>query len=67
MCQMRIILKQGDTEEMVLENASTLEIVDQGVMVGAMFEHPILIPGGEVHSIDFLSGRVLVTKKGGKT
>jgi len=67
MCQMKIILKQGDREEVVLENASILEVTDKGVMVSAMFEQPKMIPGSEVSSIDFLNGRVTVTKKKGNT
>ena len=65
MCQMKIILKQGDKEEVFLENASSLEVTDKGVTVSAMFEPPKTIQGGEVHSIDFLSGRVTVIKNRG--
>jgi len=67
MCQMKIILKQGENEEIVLENASTLDVTDKGVTVSAMFENPILIQGGTVRSIDFLNGRVMLTKREGKT
>ena len=66
MCQMKIILKQAESEEVVLENASILELTDKGVMVSAMFEQPKLIPGAEVSYIDFLNGRVTVTKRKGK-
>lgn len=67
MCQMKIILKQGDNEEVFLENAATLEVNEKGVVVGAMFEKPKIIPGAEVRSIDFLAGRVTVTRKSGGT
>jgi len=63
---MKIILKQADSEEVVLENASILELTDKGVMVSAMFEQPKLIPGVQVSYIDFLNGRVTVTKRKGK-
>jgi len=63
MCQMKIILKQGDNEEVVLENASMLEVIGKGVKVSALFEQPKIIQGAEVHSIDFLNGRVTVTKR----
>lgn len=66
MCQMKIILKQGESEAVVLENASLLEVTDKGVMVSAMFEHPVLIQGAAVRSIDFLNGRVTVTKREGQ-
>ena len=67
MCQMKIILKQGENEEVVLENASTLDVTEKGVTVSAMFEHPVVIQGGTVRSIDFLNGRVTLTKREGKT
>ena len=67
MCQARIIMKQGDSEQVILENASTLEVSDKGITVSAIFEQPIVLAGAEVHSIDFLNGRVIVTRKGGKT
>jgi len=66
MCQMKIIMKQGDHEEVVLENAATLEVNATGVVVSAMFEQPKTIPGAEVQSIDFLNGRVMVGKRKGK-
>lgn len=58
MCQMRITLKQGGREEVVLENAALLEVTDEGVRVGAMFEPPKLIRGAAVSTIDFLKNQV---------
>ena len=63
MCMMKIILKQGAHEEIILENAATLEVNATGIVVGAMFEQPKTIPGAEVRSIDFLNGRVTVGKR----
>lgn len=63
MCMMKIIFKHDDREEVVLENAATLEVNATGVVVGAMFEQLKTIPGAEVRSIDFLNGRVMVAKR----
>ena len=63
MCQMSIVLKQGSHETVVLENAARLEATDEGIVVNALFEPPKLIPGVVVSGIDFLHGRVTVTKK----
>ncbi|MGV1100638.1 CooT family nickel-binding protein [Thiovibrio sp. JS02] len=65
MCQMSIILEQDGKEEVFLENASFLEVTEEGVRVSALFEEPRLIKGGAVRSVDFLKGRVTVTKTGG--
>jgi predicted RNA-binding protein len=66
MCMMKIIMRQGDHEEVVLENAATLEVNSKGVVVSAMFEQPKVIPGAEVRSIDFLNGRLTLGKREGK-
>ena len=63
MCQMRIVLKQGDKEKVVLENAALLKVTDEGIFVNALFEKPELIAGGVVSAIDFLEGRVTVTQQ----
>lgn len=64
MCQARIVLKQADTDEVVLEDASQLDVTDKGVWVASLFDQPKLIPGAKVLSIDFLSGMVILTGKG---
>ena len=66
MCQMRIILKHGDTEEVVLENAAVLKVTDKGILVNAMFEPPRLIPNAAVSGIDFLENLVTVVQSGEK-
>lgn len=64
MCQMRIILKQGDKEETILENAAQLKVTADGILVNAMFEQPKLIPHAAVVGIDFLENTVTVTPTG---
>ena len=66
MCQMRIVLKQGDSEEVVLENAALLKVTDEGILVNALFEQPKLIQGAAVSGFDFLENTVTLTKTGGK-
>ena len=65
MCQMSIVLEQDGKEEVILENASLLEVVDDGVRVSALFEEPKLILQASVRAIDFLHGKVIVTKTKG--
>jgi len=66
MCQMRIILKQGGSEEVVLENAALLKVTDDGILVNALFEQPKLIRGAAVSGIDFLENKVTLIKTGRK-
>lgn len=65
MCQMSIVLEQGGKEEVIQENASLLEVVDDGLRVSALFEEPKFIPNASVRAIDFLHGKVTVTKTKG--
>lgn len=67
MCQASIILKRDDINEVVLENAATLDVTDQGVWVAALFDPPKLVPGASILSIDFLGGKVILTRKDTKT
>jgi len=64
MCQMRIVLKENDHEEVVLENAACLKVTDAGILVNALFEQPKLVPGVTLAGIDFLSSTVTLTKAG---
>ncbi len=66
MCQMRIVMKKDDAEEVILENAALLEATDDGIRVNALFEEPKFIKGARVSAIDFLQGRVTVTSTRGK-
>ena len=62
MCQMRIVLKERDREEVILEGAAALEVTDGGVLVNALFEPPKLVEGASLVAIDFLSSTVMLTK-----
>ncbi|MDG4475332.1 CooT family nickel-binding protein [Thiovibrio frasassiensis] len=64
---MSIILVGDGKEEVLLENASLLEVTDDGVRVSALFEEPKFIRGAAVRAIDFLHGKVTVTKTKGAT
>jgi len=65
MCQMSIVLEQDGREEVILDNASLLEVIDDGLRVSALFEEPRLIPHASVRAIDFLHGKVTVTQTKG--
>ena len=65
MCQMKIVLKDGSSEKIVLEDAALLEVTGEGVQVNALFEEAQLIQGAAVSRIDFLQGKVTVTKSAG--
>lgn len=66
MCQMSVVINRGsqkgqDDQELVAENASLLEVEDDGVKISTLFEEPFKITGARVERIDFLAGRVFLT------
>jgi predicted RNA-binding protein len=64
MCQMNVMLDSGDQPELVMENASLLEVTDGGIQVSSLFDPPKLIGGVRVVKIDFMDGKVLLEKTG---
>ena len=60
MCQMNVMVDKQGNEEIVLENVTQLEVVEDGVMLSTFFEEPKLISGVAVKTIDFLSGKLIL-------
>lgn len=66
MCQMSVLVHEGDKEELVMESVTRLEVKDGGVEVSTFFEDPKFVPAVQVRTIDFLGGKVFLkqTAKG---
>ncbi len=63
MCQMSVMLEKDDqSEELIMENASLLEVKSEGVEISSLFDPPKLLPGVKVVTIDFMNGKVLLAK-----
>ena len=62
MCQMNVMLEHDGQQETILENASVLEVIDDGVTVSALFEEPKTVKGARVKKIDFMSGTVTLSQ-----
>ena len=60
MCQMSIMMEGGDGPELVMENASLLEVTDEGIQVSSLFDPPKLIADVRVVKIDFMNGKVML-------
>ena len=63
MCQMSVMLEKDDrSEELVMENASLLEVKGAGVEISSLFDPPQMLSGVKVVKIDFMNGKVLLAK-----
>ena len=60
MCQMNVMLEKEDQPELVMENASMLEVTDDGVQISSLFDPPQIITGVRVIKIDFMNGKVML-------
>ena len=59
MCQMKIMQEKDGQQELVMEDVSQLEVVEEGIRISTLFEEPKLIPGVTIKTIDFLAGKTI--------
>ncbi|OAQ20270.1 CooT family nickel-binding protein [Thermosulfurimonas dismutans] len=62
MCQTRVFVRRGDTEEEIMKDVVALEVKPDGVVLRAFFEPPKEIKG-RIREIDFLKHRVIVEEE----
>ena len=64
MCQTSVFLEKNGEEELLLENVTTLEVLDNGCKISSLFEGPRDFMGVAIRRIDFSGGKVFLYKKG---
>ena len=60
---MKIMQDKDGQQELVMEDVSQLEVVDDGIRISTLFEEPKLIPGVTIKTIDFLAGKTMLQAK----
>ena len=60
---MKIMQDKDGQQELVMEDVSQLEVVEEGIRISTLFEEPKLIPGVTIKTIDFLSGKTILQGK----
>ena len=63
MCQMKVMLDKEGQQELVMEDVTQLEVVEEGIKISTLFEEPKLIKGVVIKTIDFLSGKATLLEK----
>ena len=63
MCQMKVMLDKEGQQELVMEDVTKLEVVEDGIRVSTFFEEPKTVSGVVVKTIDFISGTVTLQSK----
>lgn len=60
MCQTSVVMEKNGKEELLLENVTTLEPLDDGLKITTLFEGVKELTGVAVHHIDFTGGKVFL-------
>ena len=60
---MKIMQDKDGQQELVMEDVSQLEVVEEGIRISTLFEEPKLIPGVTIKTIDFLAGKTMLQAK----
>ena len=63
MCQMKVMLDKEGQQELVMEDVTQLEVVEEGIRVSALFEEPKVVSGVAVKKFDFISGTLTLQAK----
>lgn len=60
MCQISVVVAQDGGEEKLMDNVTSLEVTQGGVVLSAFFEEPKTVPDVVITRIDFLGGKVFL-------
>jgi predicted RNA-binding protein len=63
MCQTNVLMVKNGEEELLLENVTKLEVLDDGLKVTSLFEGTKELIDVTIRSIDFAGGKVYLHQK----
>ena len=63
MCQTNVLMVKNGEEELLLENVTKLEVLDNGLKITSLFEGTKDLIGVMISSIDFAGGKVYLHQK----
>ena len=64
MCQTSVLMEKSGEAELLLENVTTLEVLEKGLKITTLFEGAKELPGTAIRRIDFAGGKVYVYQAG---
>ena len=60
MCQTSVFMEKSGGEELLLENVTTLEVIENGLKITSLFEGTKEFFGVSIRRIDFAGGKVFL-------
>ncbi|MCL7486763.1 MAG: CooT family nickel-binding protein [Desulfobulbaceae bacterium] len=63
MCQISVVIENNGDQEGVMDNVTSLQVTDEGVVLTTFFEEPLSVPDVVISRIDFLGGKVVLNRE----
>ena len=63
MCQMSALMEKNGSQELLLENVTDLEVLNDSLQITTLFEGTKMWPGVAISRIDFSAGKVYLYQK----
>ncbi len=60
MCQTSVLMEKSGEAELLLENVTALEVLENGLKITTLFEGPQELRGAAIRRIDFTGGKVFL-------
>jgi predicted RNA-binding protein len=64
MCQTSVLMEKGSDAELLFENVTTLEVLENGLKITTLFEGTKELLGTAIRRIDFTGGKVYLHQTG---
>lgn len=61
MCQINVVVEKNGAQENVMNNVTSLEVTNNGVLLTTFFEEPLSVTDVVISKIDFLGGKVILS------
>lgn len=61
MCQISVVVEKSGELENVMDNVTSLQVTDNGVVLTTFFEEPLSVQDVVISRIDFLGGKVILS------
>jgi len=63
MCQTSVLQEKAGGVELLLENVTSLEVLEDGLRIASLFEGAREFPGMAIRRIDFSAGKVFLYER----
>lgn len=62
MCEIRVVMEQNGVEELIMQNVTKLDVLENSISISSLFEGSKELQNTVIRNIDFLTGKVFLEK-----